>query len=140
MHTRPAFRDAFRERRCLVPADGFFEWMDGPAPKQPVWIHPEDGRRPRVRRSLGALALGRTGSPLVSFTVLTTDAAPWIDFVHDRMPVILEGDARDDAWLDPDTSDPDDLRGVLRPRAEPLTSPSRCPGSSTAPGTNPRSA
>ena len=54
----------------------------------------------------------------MTFTILTTDAAPWVHFVHDRMPVILEGPARE-LWLDPDAA-PADLKEALKPRAEPM--------------------
>ncbi len=112
---RPAFRDAFRSRRCLVPADGFYEWQAGPSPKQPVWIHREDGG---LLTFAGLWERWRwpDGGPLVTFTVLTTDAAPWIHFVHDRMPVMLEAEQRE-RWLDPD-ADARELKGLLRPRAE----------------------
>ena len=58
------------------------------------------------------------GSPLLSFTILTTEAAPWVKFVHDRMPVIL-GEEAQDVWLDPDSS-VDALKEVLVPRSEPM--------------------
>ncbi len=114
---RPAFRDAFRSRRCLVPADGFYEWQEGPSPKQPVWIHRED-RRLLAFAGLWERWRWPDGGPLVTFTVLTTDAAPWIRFVHDRMPVILEGDDRL-LWLDPEAT-PAELKSVLRPQSEPM--------------------
>ena len=114
---RPAFRDAFRSRRCLVPADGFYEWQPGPSPKKPVWIHREDGG---LLTFAGLWERWRwpDGGPLVTFTILTTDAAPWVRFVHDRMPVILDGGDRD-RWLDQD-AEVEDLKALLKPREQPL--------------------
>ena len=114
---RPAFRDAFRDRRCLVPIDGFYEWLPGPSPKKPVWIHDADGR---ILSLAGLWDRWRwpDGRPLVSFTVLTTEASPWVRFVHDRMPVILD-DRQRDVWLDPDSTTAQ-LKDIMVPREDPL--------------------
>lgn len=119
---KPAFRDAFAERRCLVPADGFYEWQRRPAPsggkpvKVPWWIH-RPGRRPFAFaglwerwRSAGG------GSPLVTFTILTTEPNERVRPLHDRMPVILPDRAAEDRWLSPDAR-ADDLAELLTPVA-----------------------
>lgn len=117
-HEKPAFRSAYRKRRCLIPADGFFEWRKASSPgetKTPYWIHRADGE-PFVMAGLWERWKPEVGDPVFSFTILTTEAAPSIRDVHHRMPVILplsEG-AR---WLDPN-EDPSDLRGLLRPNPE----------------------
>jgi putative SOS response-associated peptidase YedK len=106
--TKPSFRTAFRRHRCLVPANGFYEWMptaDGR--KQPVLIAMKDG-------SVFAFAglyerwLTGDGEPLDSCTILTTDANDLLRAVHDRMPVIVAPDqyAR---WLDPAQDGPQAL-------------------------------
>ena len=106
--TKPSFRTAFRRHRCLIPANGFYEWMpaaDGR--KQPVLIAMKDG-------SVFAFAglyerwLTGDGEPLDSCTILTTDANDLLRAVHDRMPVIVPADqyAR---WLDPAQDGPQAL-------------------------------
>jgi putative SOS response-associated peptidase YedK len=118
---KPAFRQAFSRRRCLVPADGFFEWKADPVKgkkkgtKVPHWIHRED------RRAFGMAGLWErwapeAGDPLYTFTIITTEAVPEIRAIHPRMPVILASEAVD-PWLDP-ASDPDDLLAYLRPNGE----------------------
>ncbi len=117
--TRPAYREAFRHRRCLVIADGFFEWKRGAKPKQPFYIRRPD-ERPLAFAGLwerwqkGELAIE-------SCTIVTTAANALVEPLHDRMPVIL--DPRDYArWLDPGASEPDRLRSLLVPcPAEALT-------------------
>lgn len=97
---KPAFRAAFRSRRCIVPADGFYEWQQQPSGKQPFYIHRKDG---------GLLAMAglweqwmppETEVPLLTFTILTTAANAWMRPLHERMPVILEGEEVG-RWLDP---------------------------------------
>jgi len=104
---KPAFRAAFRQRRCLVPADGFYEWKatshtgakGKPAPKQPYLIR----RRDQMTFAFAGLwehwrGDGKTG-PLETFTIITTDANADIAAIHHRMPVILDP-ADYGAWLD----------------------------------------
>ena len=108
---KPAFRDAFRERRCWVLADGFYEWREQDGRKVPVHFHLPDGAPfafagiwDRWRRDQGEV---------VSCTLLTTEPSDDVRPVHDRMPVILPADVRE-RWLDPD-ADPSDLKALLRP-------------------------
>jgi putative SOS response-associated peptidase YedK len=122
---KPAFRRAFARRRCLLPADGYYEWyaskQDGKTVKQPFFIHPKDG---------GVLAMAglyefwrpKDADPedpdawLTTCTVLTTNAEDALGRIHDRMPLLVEP-ARYAEWLDPDVDDPDRLRSLLVPAA-----------------------
>ena len=101
--TKPAFKEALRHRRCLVPATGFFEWKKLGSIKQPFLIHlPES--QPFVFAGLWETWRDRdspAASPLSTFTILTCAPSPTIAEVHDRMPVILYEDAAIDQWLDP---------------------------------------
>jgi putative SOS response-associated peptidase YedK len=106
---KPAFRDALRRRRCLVPADGFYEWKQDPGLRRPHHLH-------LPGRALFAFAglyerwrSAEDQPPLETCTLLTTAANERVRPLHDRMPLILDPDAYA-AWLDPDLSDPDALR------------------------------
>ena len=95
---RPAFRNAFQRHRCLVPADGFYEWRKGPAGKQPMRIARADGQ-PFGMAGLYERWLSPEGEVLDTCTILTTQANAHLRAIHDRMPVIVPPDhyAR---WLD----------------------------------------
>jgi putative SOS response-associated peptidase YedK len=110
---KPAFRGAFRERRALVPADGFYEWRkrEGGGPKQPLLIRRRDGE-PFAFAGLWEHWRGPEGE-VETCTILTTEANAALAPIHDRMPVILDP-ASYDRWLDP-----------AQPRAEELLQP--CP-------------
>lgn len=98
---RPAFRDAFRHRRCLVPADGFFEWTHSGRNRMP-WLFEPAGGGPLCFAGLWETWSGGDAAALESFTILTTTANGTVASFHDRMPVILPEAARE-AWLDDDT-------------------------------------
>ena len=114
----PAFRAAFKARRCIVPADGFYEWqyVPGSSHKQPWYIHRRDGEL------LAFAGLWEHWQPrgrpeaLHSFTIITTEANAWMAPVHARMPAILDA-AGVNAWLDPATA-PEALQGLLAPAPE----------------------
>jgi putative SOS response-associated peptidase YedK len=97
---KPAFKRAVHTRRCLVPADGFYEWCAGEDGKAPYWIHSPRGV-PIAFAGLWERWKGGEGDPVFTFTIVTTEASPSISWIHRRMPVILEGDART-CWLDRD--------------------------------------
>ncbi len=109
---KPAFRSAFRRMRCLIPADGFYEWEATPAGKQPWFI--------RLKRQ-GLLAFAGLwerwqapdGTPLETAAIITTDANALVRPVHDRMPVILQP-ADYATWLGAQTS-AEDLKALLKP-------------------------
>jgi putative SOS response-associated peptidase YedK len=118
---KPSFRSAFRKRRCLIPADGFFEWKkDGGeegrgASKTPFWIHLST-REPFAFAGLWERWSPPDGEDLFTFTILTTEATPSIHDIHPRMPVILPAQARA-RWLDPEAS-PEALLGLLKPYSQ----------------------
>jgi putative SOS response-associated peptidase YedK len=109
---KPSFRNAFKRRRCLILADGFYEWRKGTTPKQPFHIRRKDGE-PFAFAGLWERWTGEE-PPLESCTIITTDPNDVVRPLHDRMPVIL--DAKDYAtWLNPANSDPGVLQEMLRP-------------------------
>ena len=109
---KPTYRQAFRRRRCLIPADGFYEWHSVGRGKQPYCIAPADGR-PVAFAGLWE-RWERDGQVLESGTILVTAANALLAPIHDRMPAIL--DPADEArWLDPRVTDPAVLRPLLVP-------------------------
>ena len=99
---KPAFRNAFRKRRCLILADGFYEWRKQPGGKQPMWMQVRGGE-PFAFAGLWE-RWDRGPEPLESCTILTTGSNEVMRSIHDRMPVILEGDAARE-WLDAEADD-----------------------------------
>lgn len=96
---KPAYRGAYRYRRCLLPANGFYEWKAGPnGPKQPYYIHPESGGL-LFFAGLWEHWLGADGSELVSTAIVTTDAVGAIRDIHERMPVMFDA-AEGRRWID----------------------------------------
>ena len=112
---KPAFRRAFRERRCLVPADGFYEWRKVDRRKQPFYIRMRDGRPFAFAGLWDHWETG--GSTIETCAILTTAANAVLSPIHDRMPVILS--PSDYAlWLDPGISEQDRLVPLFRPYPE----------------------
>ncbi len=97
---KPAFRAAFRRRRCLVPADGFYEWRKAGKNKQPIFIARQD-RKPMALAGLWEHWQSPDGSVIESFSLITTAPNDLVRPIHDRMPAILPEDAFD-LWLAPD--------------------------------------
>ena len=97
---KPAFRSAFRARRCLIPANGWFEWKRTGGGKQPYFLALEDGSP----ASFAALweRWSRDGHHLETFTIITTKASPALSEIHDRQPAVVDPDDFTD-WLDPGT-------------------------------------
>ena len=115
MQEKPAFRAAFKKRRCLILADGFYEWLATPHGKQPIYICLQD-ERPFCLAGLWECNSKLESKPLETCTILTTAANPLVAPIHDRMPVILRAD-HFDQWLDPDFKDADALQNLLQPFA-----------------------
>ncbi len=113
---KPAFRAAFRARRCLVPADGFYEWAVRRGPNQAHYIAPRDAE-PFGFAGLWERWVDPSGGALESCTLLTRDAVESIRAIHSRMPVILDPAAYE-AWLDPALDDPARLSALLQPPPE----------------------
>jgi putative SOS response-associated peptidase YedK len=110
---KPAFRLAFRQRRCLVVADGFYEWLKHGKAKQTYFIHrPDDA--PFAFAGLWERWRNPQGEKVESCTVVTTDANTLVRPLHDRMPVILPREDYD-VWLDPAIHEKDRLMELLRP-------------------------
>jgi putative SOS response-associated peptidase YedK len=112
---KPAFRAAFQRRRCLVAADGFYEWQKSGKRKQPYFIHLIDDR-PFAFAGLWESWEGPDHSAVESCTLLTTEANDLMRPIHDRMPVIIPPDAYS-LWLDPEQRDPAKLAHLLKPYA-----------------------
>lgn len=117
--TKGAFKPAFKRRRCIVPADGFYEWkkLPGQKRKQPYFIHRPDDE-PFAFAGLWEVWKGPEKESdqvqLRSTTIITTSANEPMAAIHDRMPVVLPPSAWDD-WLDPDNEDIDTLGQLLVP-------------------------
>lgn len=109
---KPAFRTAFRRRRCLVPADGFYEWKPHPKRRKPHYIHLE-GHQVFGLAGLFERWKSPEGQVVESCTVLTTAANARLHALHDRMPILLDP-AHYEAWLDPEQTDPDSILPLLR--------------------------
>jgi putative SOS response-associated peptidase YedK len=99
---KPAFRNALKRRRCLIPADGFFEWKREGAAKQPYFIHHRDGT-PMTFAGLWETWMGPNGEEMETAAIITTQANTVLGAIHDRMPVILAPSVFD-TWLDPQTT------------------------------------
>ncbi len=112
-HEKPAFRGAFNARRCLIPADGFYEWATDGKAKQPYLLEPAAGG-PMAMAGLFERWRDGEGHTLWSCTIVTTDASADIRHLHHRMPLILGSDAWD-VWL---TGQAEAARNLIGPAAE----------------------
>lgn len=101
--TQPAFRDAFRSRRCLIVVSGFYEWQVRGKKKQPYFVHREDGK-PFALAGLWSTWRSRDGQVVDSCSVITRVPSSMLAEVHDRMPVVL-APSDHDRWIDPGTPD-----------------------------------
>ena len=110
----PAFAESFRKRRCIVPADGFYEWRREGSTRQPFFIHRIDGAPLALAGLWSGWRDPLTDAPRRTFTILTTTPNEPIARLHDRMPVVLAPEAWD-LWLDPELTDVGELHGLLRP-------------------------
>jgi putative SOS response-associated peptidase YedK len=116
--TSPAFRTSAKSKRCLIPMDGYYEWRANPAAdgkkarKTPFYLHRADGEMLFAAGLWSVWKPAKDASPLLSCTIITTDAVGALGEIHDRMPLIVrEGDW--DRWLDPDA--PADLELLATP-------------------------
>jgi len=116
VHQAPAFRAAFRGRRCLIPAGGFYEWDKKGESRQPFYIRRADGQ-PLALAGLWERWEQKEGAEIIeSCTILTTVAEGEVAKLHERMPVILEPEDFG-LWLDPDEHGVERLRDLLQPAA-----------------------
>jgi putative SOS response-associated peptidase YedK len=124
---KASYRKPFEKQRCLIPADGFYEWQATPNGKQPFRFTRKDGGffcmaglwerwvRPHVEGELGLDDTGpQVGQIIESFTVITTTPNPMVAAVHNRMPVILSPEHYQ-WWLEPKRFEPEFLKTLLRP-------------------------
>ncbi len=123
--TSPAFRASAKSKRCLVPMDGYYEWRVNAdvaagqkSRKTPFFMHREDGEPLFAAGLWSVWKPAATASPLLSCTIITTDAVGELAEIHDRMPLMLS-DSDWDAWLNPDApldpellSRPPDVRDI----------------------------
>jgi putative SOS response-associated peptidase YedK len=118
-----AYKPAFKKRRCIIPADGFYEWkkIPGQKNKQPMFIHPPEGEH-FAFAGLWEVWRGpdKKGEPLRSCTIITGSPNEAVRDVHDRMPVILPASAWE-TWLDPDNDDLATLGKLFVPAPASLT-------------------
>ncbi|MEU8892522.1 SOS response-associated peptidase [Streptomyces sp. NPDC048442] len=124
VHEKPAYRRAFAKRRCLLPADGFYEWdavtdeTTGKTRKQPYFIRPDDGQIMALAglyefwRNPDTTAEEDPDAWLMTCTIITTEATDEAGRVHPRMPLALAPEHYD-TWLDPHHQDAEDLRALL---------------------------
>lgn len=112
---KPAFRAAFRRRRCLILADGFYEWRQVPGRKAkiPMYIRMEDGK-PFAFAGLWEDWHSPDGSEIKSCTIITTEPNSLLQDIHNRMPVILPEETYPQ-WLETEEQDPRQLQSLLRP-------------------------
>ncbi|MFB2897163.1 SOS response-associated peptidase [Aerosakkonemataceae cyanobacterium BLCC-F50] len=110
---KPAFRAAFKKRRCLILADGFYEWQTQNGEKQPFYFRLENGE-PFAFAGLWEHWEKGEGEPIETCTILTTEANELMRPIHDRMPVIL-ADKNYDQWLEPEAKKIELLQSFLQP-------------------------
>lgn len=110
--TKPAYREAFQARRCLVVADGFYEWQKNGRRKQPYYIRLKDNR------PFGFAGVwewwSKAGQRIESCSIITTQANELVASIHDRMPVIVPPEAYE-LWLSSETREIELLQSLLRP-------------------------
>ena len=109
--TRAAFREAFAQRRCVVPADGFYEWVGTKTARQPIWFHRQDGGL-ALFAGLYESWYPQKNQPQVTFTIITCTPNRVIAPIHDRMPVVLDERGADD-WMNPLEPNPLSLKRLL---------------------------
>ncbi len=111
---KPSFKTAFRYRRCLIPADGYYEWQSSDrSRKQPYLIRMAD-EQPFGLAGLYECRLDEAGNEIESCAVITTEPNEMTAEIHHRMPAIIDPDEYSQ-WLDPDMNDTDKLAPLLRP-------------------------
>jgi putative SOS response-associated peptidase YedK len=111
---KPTFRDSFLRKRCLIPADGYYEWateLGKFPPKQPLYISREDGKSLSMA-GIGSTWVSLTGKTIESVAIITRASAGILDPINNRMPVILPKD-RWESWLDPSLQEAAELRELM---------------------------
>lgn len=106
-----AYARPFKRQRCLVPADGWYEWSGPKDQRQPYWIHRAD-RQPFVFAGLYDIWYPERDHPAITFTILTQDSTDALASIYPRMPVVLPPD-RLEGWLDPENQDTESVLALL---------------------------
>ena len=99
VNDKPSFRNAMKRRRCLIPADGFYEWQDAPGSRRPFVVRPKQGG-PLAFAGIWENWMGPNGEELETAAIITTEASRALRAIHHRMPVVVPPEAYD-FWLDP---------------------------------------
>jgi putative SOS response-associated peptidase YedK len=110
--TKPSFKSALKHRRCIIPASGFYEWREESGKKHPIYIKLKDNNL-MLFAGIWDHWKAPEGNVIESCTMLTTETNDLIKPLHDRMPVILDTQ-NIDMWLDPQVSDPEQLKPLFR--------------------------
>ncbi|WP_013324752.1 SOS response-associated peptidase [Gloeothece verrucosa] len=110
---KPSFKSAFKHRRCLIIADGFYEWKKEGASKQPYYFQTLEAQ-PFAFAGLWETWKSPAAELIISCTIITTTANDLVQPIHERMPVILPKKSYDQ-WLDPTLTDLEELQSVLKP-------------------------
>ena len=114
---RRPFREAFASTRCVVPADGFFEWVGEKKERRPIWFHRPDRELFLFAGLYATARLKGEAEPTTTFTIITTEPNATVEPIHDRMPVILPDEDAVEAWLFEEQSS-DVLRSLMAPVAD----------------------
>ena len=110
---KPSFKNSLKHRRCIVPANGFYEWQDVDGKKHPLYIKLKDDRL-MMFAGIWDHWKNPDGNVIESFSILTTSSNELIQPLHDRMPVILDPQYKD-IWLDNQVTDPEQLKPLFKP-------------------------
>ncbi len=110
---KPSFKGLLNKHRCLILADGFYEWAEGPSGKQPYFIHLKSDEAFTLA-GLWSHWTNAKGQEIKTCTIITCGPNSLMEKIHNRMPVILDGKARE-AWLDPDNKEGAALTALLQP-------------------------
>lgn len=114
---KPSFRRPLRERRCVIVADGYYEWKRDGDVKRPFWIHPTQGNCFLMGGLWEVNSKIQPNQPIFSTTILTTNANPKLSSIHNRMPVVISKD-QVGSWLAGDVQDVEMLSEFMQPAAE----------------------
>jgi putative SOS response-associated peptidase YedK len=118
LEERASFREAFQQRRCVVAADGWYEWTGPKSKRQPLWIRPKDGGLVLFAGLYEPWYPARD-QPELTFTIVTCAANATVAAIHDRMPVILDEGGTED-WMNPREESPISLKRLLVPASTDL--------------------
>jgi putative SOS response-associated peptidase YedK len=118
VHNKPAFRNAMRRRRCLIPADGFYDWQRD-ASKRPYFVRPKEAGRLIAFAGLWETWTGPNGEEVDTAAIVTTEANRMLAAIHDRMPVVVAPEAFD-LWLDCANVDATTAAALIAPAPESL--------------------